>query len=96
MPKVQKRKDNSRQGGIEGLRNRAVGAAASRGKLPTKRTINFAQVGIKKTNVKGAVAGVILILIAAGAFGKFAVADRLAAMARADHIRHDRRGALAC
>lgn len=84
MPKVQRRKENSRQGGLEGLRNMAVGAAASRGKLPTKRTINFAQVGLKKTNVKGAVAGVILILIAAGVFGKFAVADRLAAMTRAD------------
>lgn len=84
MPKIQGRKKNSGQGGLEGLRNKAAGAAASRGKLPTKRTINFAQVGVKKTNVKAAVAGIILILIGAAAFGKFGVVDRLAAMSRAD------------
>lgn len=51
--------------------------AAVRGRLPVKRTINLAMAGLKPMNKKAAAIGVVLILIAAAAFGKFAVADRL-------------------
>ena len=52
------------------------------GRVPTKQTINFAQVGIKRTNWK--ITGPILLVVAllAGAFVKFMVYDRLAAIAR--------------
>ena len=53
-----------------------------KGKLPVKRTINLATAGMKPMNIKAAVLGIVLIIFAAGAFGKFAVADRLIAMNR--------------
>ena len=54
-----------------------------RSKLPAKRSINLAEVGIEKMNTKAAVPGVILVLALAVAFGKFGVADRLTAMSLA-------------
>ena len=55
------------------------------GKLPVKRSINLAAAGVKKMNIAGAVIGIVLIVAAAAAFGKFAVADRLIAMNKAEH-----------
>ena len=55
------------------------------GKLPVKRSINLAAAGVKKMNIAGAVIGIVLIVAAATAFGKFAVADRLIAMNKAEH-----------
>ena len=53
--------------------------------LPTKRSINLAKVGENKIDVKWAVVGIVLIVAAAVLFGKFAVADRFAALAEAEH-----------
>ncbi len=55
--------------------------AASRGRMPTKRTINLAKYDTKKTNWWLAIPGIIIILILAFLFGKFAVADPLAKLA---------------
>ena len=52
-------------------------------KLPTKRTINFADVGKKKINPIIAIVGVVLIVTAAAAFSKFAVIDRLQQVSKA-------------
>ena len=65
----------------QSLKTMAATAAASRGRLPTKRTINLAEVGVKKTDAKTVAAAVFLILVFAGVFGKFCVMDRLAAIA---------------
>lgn len=66
-------------------KKRAVGKVLpNRGKLPTKRTINLATAGVEKMNYTAATAGIILIVIAAVLFSKFAVADRLIAMGRAE------------
>ena len=54
----------------------------SRGHLPVKRTINLIGVNEKPIDIKLAIPGIILILIAAFLIGKFAVADRLIAVNR--------------
>ncbi|MGN0403842.1 MAG: hypothetical protein ACI4F1_01345 [Bariatricus sp.] len=51
--------------------------------LPDKRTINFVGVGEKPINVKIAVPGVVIIVLAAVIFSKFAVVDRLVAVSKA-------------
>lgn len=49
-----------------------------RGKnLPVKRTINLAEIGVRKTDPKVAAGGIILIILAAAVFSKFLVTDRL-------------------
>ena len=53
-----------------------------RGKLPAKKSINMAIVGQKKTKVSTAILAVILILLVAGAIGKFLVMDRLSEVDR--------------
>ena len=57
--------------------------APARGKLPAKRTVNLAMAGVETMNMKAAAVGIVLIVAAAVLFGKFAVADRLAAVNRA-------------
>ncbi len=52
----------------------------SRGHLPVKRTINLIGINEKPIDIKLAIPGIILILIAAFLIGKFAVADRLIAV----------------
>ena len=59
-------------------------AGGKRGKLPTKRSINLAMSDEKPVNFKIGIPAMILILLAAFAFGKFAVADRLVAVSRAE------------
>ena len=56
--------------------------ARIRGKLPDKRSINMAVVGQKKTRLSTALLALILIVVAAAAFSKFAVMDRLATVDR--------------
>ncbi|MBR2729024.1 MAG: hypothetical protein IKD92_04030 [Lachnospiraceae bacterium] len=54
-----------------------------RGRLPVKRTINLAEIGVERIDPRAAAAGIILIVIAAVLFSKFLVTDRLYAMFRA-------------
>lgn len=54
-----------------------------RSRLPVKRSINLAQVDVKRINWWVAVPTILLILAAAAAFGKFAVADHFTAVAEA-------------
>ena len=51
--------------------------------LPVKRSVNLAGYGEKPLNLKIAVPGIILIILAAVLLSKFAVVDRLTAMSRA-------------
>ncbi|MGN0169642.1 MAG: hypothetical protein ACI39H_02645 [Lachnospiraceae bacterium] len=53
--------------------------------LPVKRTINLATVGEEKINIKVAVPGIVIIILAAVFFGKFTVADRLIAVSVAQY-----------
>ncbi|MBR4474560.1 MAG: hypothetical protein IKS55_13085 [Oscillospiraceae bacterium] len=55
-----------------------------RGNLPVKRSINLAATEEKAVNFKVGIPAIILIILAAFAFGKFAVADRLVAVSRAE------------
>ena len=55
-----------------------------RGRLPVKRTINLAEIGVQRMDPRAAAAGIILIVIAAVLFSKFLVTDRLYAMFRAE------------
>ena len=59
-------------------------SGGKRGKLPTKRSINLAMSDEKPVTLKIGIPAIILILLAAFAFGKFAVADRLVAVSRAE------------
>ena len=59
-------------------------SGGKRSKLPTKRSINLAMSDEKPVNLKIGIPAMILILLAAFAFGKFAVADRLVAVSRAE------------
>lgn len=54
-----------------------------RGQIPTKRGINLAGIGKKPIKLGVALPAILLILAAAFAFGKFAVADRLMEVSRA-------------
>ena len=58
--------------------------AAGRGRMPSKRTINLAQIGVERIDPKLATAGIILIVLVAALFSKFFVVDRLTAMYRAN------------
>ena len=53
-----------------------------RGKMPQKRSINLALVGVERIDPKLALAGSLIVLLLAAMFSKFLVADRLAAMNR--------------
>ena len=54
------------------------------GHLPVKRDINLAGQDEKAIDLRAAIPAIVLILIAAFLFGKFAVADRLLAVSRAE------------
>ena len=53
-----------------------------RGKMPQKRSINLAPVGVERIDPKLALAGSLIVLLLAAMFSKFLVADRLSAMYR--------------
>ena len=53
-------------------------------KTPVKRSVNLATIGVKTVNLKIAIPAVIIIVLAAAAFSKFGVADRLNAMSKAE------------
>ena len=53
-----------------------------RGKMPQKRSINLAPVGVERIDPKLALAGSLIVFLLAAMFSKFLVADRLAAMNR--------------
>ena len=72
----------SKSGRVQNKRTTAKSKKLS-GKIPSKRTINLAMAGVETIDPRLATAGIILIIIAAAAFSKFFVADRLAAMFRA-------------
>ena len=59
-------------------------AGGKRGKLPVKRSINLAMTDEKPVNFKIGIPALILIIVAAFAVSKFAVADRLVAVSRAE------------
>ena len=56
----------------------------SRGRLPHKRSINLVSATEKKLNLLIAIPAILVILVAAALFGKFAVADRLSAVSAAE------------
>ena len=60
------------------------GKGVKRSNLPTKRSINLAMSDEKPMNFKIGIPALILILVAAFAIGKFAVADRLVEVSRAE------------
>ncbi len=68
--------------------------AKIRGRLPSKRSINMATVGQKKTRISTAILALILIIVAAAAIAKFAVMDRLDAVSREQQKVRDLRNQL--
>ncbi len=64
------KKKKPKQGGKKGLR----------GRVPSKRTINLVLIDEDKINPLHAVLGILIILVLAGLFSKYLVADRLIAM----------------
>ena len=56
----------------------------SRGRMPTKRSINFAEIGKKKTNYLGAVPIIIVVLIIGALVAKFGIMDRLEEVTKAE------------
>lgn len=77
------KKKKPKQGSKKGLR----------GRMPSKRTINLILIDENKINPLHAILGVLLIVLLAGLFSKFMVADRLIAMnasaGRATQLRTD-------
>ena len=58
--------------------------AVLRGKMPSKRSINLAPVGVKRIDPKRVAAWLFFVLVIAGLFGKFLVMDRLGEVIRAN------------
>ena len=63
---------------------RLLGGRRRKGSIPVKRVINLAEVDKKTIDLRIAIPAILLILAAAFLFGKFAVADRLIAVNRAE------------
>ena len=66
------------------VRVRTAGGRRRKGSIPVKRVINLAEVNKKTIDLRIAIPAILLILAAAFLFGKFAVADRLIAVSRAE------------
>ena len=62
---------------------KTAAAGKRRVKIPNKRSINLATVNEKKFRWGVAIPAILLIVLTAAVFGKFAVVDRLAAVSRA-------------
>ena len=58
-------------------KGKKAGRKLRRGQMPVKRTINLAGMGDKPMRIGVAIPAILLILIAAAAFAKFLVIDRL-------------------
>ena len=69
------------------------GKKAIRGRMPSKQTINLILIDENKINPLHAILGVLLIVVLAGLFSKYLVADRLIAMnasaGRASQLKAD-------
>ena len=63
---------------------RPLGGRRRKGSLPVKRIINLAEVDKKTIDLRIAIPAILLVLAAAFLFSKFAVADRLIAVNRAE------------
>ena len=63
---------------------RPLGGRRRKGSIPVKRVINLAEVDKKTIDLRIAIPAILLILAAAFLFSKFAVADRLIAVNRAE------------
>jgi hypothetical protein len=61
------------------------GVKRRRGQFPTKRSINLANLGEKPLRLGIAIPAIILILVAAAAFSKFLVIDRMNEVSAAQH-----------
>ena len=70
-------------------KNKKAGGRKRRGQMPTKRTINLANVGEKPMRVGLAIPGVLLILALAVVFSKFLVSDRLAEVDAARRVVYE-------
>ena len=64
---------------------RPLGGRRRKGTIPVKRVINLAEVDKKTIDLRIAIPAILLILAAAFLFSKFAVADRLIAVSRAEN-----------
>lgn len=71
------------------MKKKKGGALRRRGQIPSKRTINLAAIGEKPMRVGLAIPGIILILIAAVAFSKFLVIDRLNEVVAAQRVVYE-------
>ena len=63
---------------------RPLGGRRRKGSIPVKRVINLAEVDKKTIDLRIAIPAILLVLAAAFLFSKFAVADRLIAVNRAE------------
>ena len=63
---------------------RSLGGRRRKGTIPVKRVINLAEVDKKTIDLRIAIPAILLVLAAAFLFSKFAVADRLIAVNRAE------------
>lgn len=70
-------------------KNNKKGGVKFRRQMPTKRVINLATVGEKKTHFGLALPGIILILVAAALFSKFMVIDRYSELSAAERQVYD-------
>ncbi len=64
---------------------------ASRGRAPSRRAINFADVGKVKKNYMKVVPFILIILVALGAFAKFFIIDKLDEVKREEQATADLR-----
>lgn len=65
------------------------GALRRHGQIPSKRSINLAVIGEKPVHMGLAIPAILLILIAAAAFSKFLVIDRLDEVTAAQRVVYD-------
>ena len=64
--------------------NLSLGKKPGRVKIPDKKTINLATVGVTKINPLHALPGVLIVIVLAAVFSKYAVVDRLTVMYAAE------------
>ena len=67
-------------------KNKKAGARKRRGQMPTKRTINLANLGDKPMRVGIVIPAILLILVLAAVFSKFLVIDRMAEVDAAQRV----------